>query len=137
MRQRSGTGVQAVFDAGLDVVPGNLGVELEGGPERRADEEALPGHVVDVGLHRAEGVGALQVGVPGTEPPRATQASAWWIFMDCGAWPDSGEPSSRSPLGNKRCSRRPFRSGSTGANAHGPPIRAVQIPNYVCFQAPQ
>jgi hypothetical protein len=37
------------------VVPGNLGVQLQGRLERRADEEALVGHVVDVGLHIAAG----------------------------------------------------------------------------------
>jgi hypothetical protein len=35
--------------------------------ERRTDEEALPGHVIDVGLHIAAGVGALQVGVAAVE----------------------------------------------------------------------
>ena len=34
-----------------------------GGLERRADEKALAGHVVDVGRHIAVGVGARQVGV--------------------------------------------------------------------------
>jgi hypothetical protein len=41
---------------GLDVVPGNLGVQLERGVERRADKEALVGHAGDVGLHIAAGV---------------------------------------------------------------------------------
>jgi hypothetical protein len=41
MGQRSGTGLQATLDAGLDVVPGNLGVQLESGLEGRAEEEAL------------------------------------------------------------------------------------------------
>ena len=45
------------------MVPGNLGVQLQGGLEGRAEEKALAGHVVDISLHIAAGVDALQVGV--------------------------------------------------------------------------
>jgi hypothetical protein len=50
-----------------DVVPGNLRVQFKRGVERRADEEALPSHVVDISLHMAAGVGALQPGMPTVE----------------------------------------------------------------------
>jgi hypothetical protein len=48
-------------------MPGIIGAEFQRRLERRADEDALPCHAVDVGLQVARGIGASQMAVLGTE----------------------------------------------------------------------
>jgi hypothetical protein len=60
----SGARAEPAVDTGLDVLPRILDAEFQCRLERRADEEALAGHVVDVGFQIAQWIGALQMSAP-------------------------------------------------------------------------